>query len=696
MARLRSFVIFAICLVSLSSIGYAQTVTKSPTAPKKTAVPKRSPPVRTNLNTRNGVAFGFAGPTAPGATLGLQGMIIRDGFDSIESPGYRRWNITFNRSDGLPFPRDQQLEFSFGSFESPDSPAAKFKTELKQGALEHRDTFLLPEYFDTSKGRVQAWAEFRCYADGRELKGLANRTMLNFNNTATSTVTQIDAVIIATKPILLAQFGSEFSAEEKSALKNKTVYNLVDRKIATPEWLPEDWRELMSCSSIAVDARSFEDFTEEQQASLTGFVVAGGELILADFKDPTSIGDKLINWFESSSSKPISKIVDEMNANKKTIELGSEIGFGRILLAQEQVEHFYRHGDDRGTIPKWANRAERLFDIDKMEWTIEKIGRPPVWLFLLSITTFTLGAGPGLMWWLNHRLNRPIWLLGVFPIIAALITFSIFGFAFFSDGFGIHGRLRSITKLNAKTGLSSVYSRQTYFSGFPPKVAQFDLDSEVFCVRSDHEGRGFSTWNATTSTQPSIEMSDASQDFRGLLTARVQKQWITTKPLQDFRPFEFSGASTDETWQIRNMLDESWLMGIFVDQEKRVWLVENVAKNSDAKLRPIDKATAFSLIKTNLPVTRFPAGYFDNPNQSLFDWFSSDSYYNYTITQRRNRFSNITILESYESVPDNWLQRNLNEPNQFCLFLERGNHVDRPFGDRVRESDSSHIVVGKW
>jgi hypothetical protein len=689
MARCRSYLCFAIFLVFLPSVGYSQTTKK------KASTPKRTPSVvRTNLNSRNQLVFGGAARSGP--SLGLQGIVVRDGFDSIESPGYRRWNIVFFRSDGLPFPRDQQLEFTFGTFESPDAPAVRMTTELKQGASEHRDSFLVPEYFETSKGRVQAWAEFRCFADGRELMGLQSRTLLNFNNTGTSASPTNEITIVASKPILLGQFGSELSADEKSAIKQKNVFNLADRNLASPEWVPEEWRELMCRNTVVIDASSFEELTEEQQVALRGFVLGGGELILADFKDAKAVGEKLNDWFEACCSKSISKLVDEMKASKTFVAVGSETGFGRILLALEQVEYFYRHVDDRGAVAKWPTRSERLFDVDKMEWTIEKIGRPPVWLFLISITAYTLGAGPGLMWWLNRRLNRPIWLLAVFPLIAALITLSIFGFAIISDGFGIHGRLRSITTLNAKTGLACIYSRQTYFSGFPPEVARFDRSSEVFSIRSDHEGRNFRTWDATTATQPSIELTDESQDFRGLLSARVQKQWITTKPIEDFRPFEFSGEPIDGTWQIRNLLDESWLLGVFVDQEKRIWLTENVAKNRDAKLRLVDQATALSLIKPNLPVDRFPVGYFDTPDQSLFDWFSSNSSYNYAITQRRNRVANGMITESYESIPDDWLKKRLTEANQFFLLLERGNHVDRPFGDRVRESDSSHIVVGTW
>ncbi len=665
---------------------------------------KLTVPARLQAFTRSGnITSQFrmilGGANVAGANLGLQGILVRDGFESLESPGYRRWVIVFFRADGLAFPRDQLIEVRFGSFESPDSPVVKFETELKQGLLEHQDSFLIPEYFDSAAGRVQSWAECRCFADGRELRGLRARNYFNLNNTSAAKGTNFlsEVVVIASRNKLLSQFENEFSAEEKSELKKNNVFYLTDRKVAVPEWLPEDWRELMSCNTIVIDAESFDLFNDEQLKSLQRFVYAGGELILARVNGKDAIDKKLESWFEGCSNQKLSESVSKINSKYENLDsrLCSEVGFGRILLTGYEASFFHKNGEERGSVQRIAKRSSRLFDVDMMEWTIEKIGRPPVWLFLASIIAFTFGAGPGLMWLLNQRLKRPIWLLAIFPILAAMITLSIFGFAFFSDGFGIHGRLRSLAKVDLRTGHGCVYSRQTYFSGFPPKVAKFHPETEVFVIRSDHEGRNFRPWDASPETQPLLELTAESQDFRDLLTARQQNQWIATRPLDDFQPFEFVGQPEEDSWQIRNKLKEGWMVAAFIDSEKRIWMVDKVAKESTVKLNLVDQATAFGTLKPVFPVDRFPVGYFDTPDQSLFDWFSSNSYYNYTISQRRNRGNGLPV-QGYEAVPDDWIQANLKQAKQFMIVLEQGLHVDRPFGDRVRESDSSHIVVGTW
>jgi hypothetical protein len=686
-------------LVSMLFLAASESLAQTPTNAKKITVPARLQSVARSGTINSQFRMILGGLNVPGANLGLQGILLRDGFESLESPGYRRWVIVFFRADGLAFPRDQQIEVQFGTFESPDSPVAKLKTELKQGALEHRDSFLVPEYFDSDASRVQSWAECKCFADGRELRGLRARSYFNLSNSAATKAKNIhsEVVVVASRKKLLSEFDAEFSAEEKKELKKTNVYFLTDRKVAIPEWLPEDWRELMSCNTIVIDAESFDLFNDEQLKSLRRFVYAGGELILARVNGKDAIDKKLESWFEGCSNQKLSESVSKINSTYANLDsrLCSEVGFGRILLTGYEASFFHENGEERGSVQRVAKRSSRLFDVDMMEWTIEKIGRPPVWLFLASIIAFTFGAGPGLMWLLNQRLKRPIWLLAIFPVLAALITLSIFGFAFFNDGLGIHGRLRSLTKVDLRTGQGCVYSRQTYFSGFPPKVARFHPETEVFAIRSDHEGRNFRPWDATSDTQSLLELTEESQDFRDLLTARQQNQWIATRPLEDFRPFEFVGEPEGDSWQIRNKLKEAWMVAVFVDSEKRIWKVDNAAKENVAKLRIVDQPTAFNSLKSFFPVDRFPVGYFDTPDQSLFDWFSSSSYYNYSISQRRNRTNGLPV-QGYESLPDDWLQRNLKQANQFMIVLEQGIHVDRPFGDRVRESDSSHIVVGTW
>ncbi len=306
---------------------------------------------------------------------------------------------------------------------------------------------------------------------------------------------------------------------------------------------------------------------------------------------------------------------------------------------------------------------------------------------LLDCRLFALSR-PGLLWWVNRKLQRPIWLLAVFPLVAAMLTLGIFFYAFIHDGVGLHGRLRSITVASVAAGEACAYSRQTYFSGFPPRQVNFNPKSEVWSIRSEHEEQATNHYNSRASS--TLGLSEDAQSFSGLITSRDQKQWIVTTPVGNFRPFKWKEI-IDGAIDLQYLLSERCLLGVWIDDDKQVWVVEDLASCSTGKPRKTSIDEAKKLITEKLPIDVYPVGYVDHSNQSLFDWFDSNRY------RYRNNYANLGVGNAgIESLPNEWIQKKLAEPRNFILFLERGSHIDRPCGDRVIESDGSHIVIGTW
>ncbi|MDZ4851376.1 MAG: hypothetical protein SGI77_18970 [Pirellulaceae bacterium] len=634
----------------------------------------------------------------PGRTDGLEGVVYR--FDDIRSDydcsGYLRWYVILRRVDGKPFPRDEHLSMKFLAMFSGYEPEIVHGIELRQGALESRSSFLAPAYPCQMQTYQQRSISSKLFSEGRELRGLTTISSGYFNSGSQKNTPQKGTKIVRLGQ--LSSFKVGFDKNHVSQLKlleSREGWILPELDLALLSHLPSDWRELAATPCFAIKVDDLLSSTQEQSTVLCKFVAAGGQLIIVDCPSPPDMPEEVERWIESfvlGGTRQASNwtIKRETKTNRCASYLS--VGFGHFVLFDGKLYNKVPNEALSVAIHR-PSRMNRLFNVDLMDWTIPKLGQPPVIAFFLSICAFAILAGPVLLWWTNVKQKRPVLLLLLFPLSAMLITASIFAFALLHDGWGTSSRIRSLTWVDNTTGLGCAYSRQTYFSGFPPSSVEFSSASEVWEVPSPNATRNNYPGYEPHSEVKRREFAD-KQSYVGLFTAREQKQWMVTTPVDGLKPFEWEQTEQSEQSElprVRNLLAENWRVAVFVDSEKRVYIAEQVGSKGSIELTATTAEDARDKVMGCVVLPAYPPNYSSADSYNLFGWFGNYSRLNTSRVSIGKHGGN-----HIESSGEEFLQDLGKKGRQFLIVLERAEHLDRPFTSGVYESDSSHMMMGTW
>ncbi len=316
-------------------------------------------------------------------------------------------------------------------------------------------------------------------------------------------------------------------------------------------------------------------------------------------------------------------------------------------------------------------------------WMIPEVGKPPVWTFMFFIVLFAAVIGPLLMWY-TYRSHRQTWLLILFPIIATAVTSMLFLFAILHDGFETISRIRSFTWYDASNDTGFSWSRQSYFSGSPPREGmQIGPKTEVVPFRITTNGYSYESFRAMHS------WSDTGQRYQNLLGSREQRQFLLRHPVKDIKLFAVD-SNTDESGapKITNTSKDDWIATVFVDRLGKVWLSENVPTLQAVSFAAVDKKTAtaqLTLLNRNSGL-EMPAGFIQGQQISIFSWM-----YN----RYGGRWS--TGIEPLMETEIAKRMTNQNEliPGSFILLMESAPHIERPM--KVdKSSQGYHVVGGVW
>ncbi len=346
----------------------------------------------TATSARYTISIGGLG--AAGETQGLQGSVYPDGINHLPGASYQPWQAELWRSDGLPFPRDQNLEIQFEHRDSNDSPMVIVPIELKQGQFSQVVRFLVPSYPNRARHGM-GWCHLRVLADGRELPGLRASTWANtMNSNNSKTTTRLPWLIVAEKQKIVSELADEFANDDRQALSRANVQYVSDEYVATTDWLARDWRELTNLESVAIDADAWEKLEASQLTALKDYVYAGGDLFIFGCDENAKSNATVHEWFERIAGSRVNEVKNIGNGREKPrLSLKAEVGFGRVSFSELSLNEVYDSIQTTNYQISTNARTNRLFDVDKMKWLIEKIGRPPVMIFLFSIVVFSLLAG---------------------------------------------------------------------------------------------------------------------------------------------------------------------------------------------------------------------------------------------------------------------------------------------------------------
>lgn len=647
-----------------------------------------------------------------GATDGLQ---IEIHPPCVNEPGYLRWTCIVSNVNGMPFDADRELELRFYNSYYVNGSCTVHPMQLTQGSTSAKAEFLVPRW-----AMCFYWS-CTVHKDGYELRGLRAEHQYDGNQmTGTrrcSLVVGMEqnfdnrAYVEGSAGLLKAFFG-EFPNLEQWNVEihgwgpsdpNATQTNVVTTPgfpgtfpgngasgwaFAYETRIPENWLELARFTWIWIPEPALANLKEGQIKAIRRYIQSGGVLAVTQSSDDAESNKRIQRIsreeFEWTWSNWVTKDKSVLSWSQKRHGMGMIV---RSTQTDMQIAPEYLTTLDNSiAIPAAWETIRGLSDgsnagSNYWNWLIPQVGVPPVWSFVVLVGLFAGLAGPSLLWFTN-RARRPSWLLFLFPGLALLATGLITLYAIFHDGFSTQSRTRSITYYDAIHEEGSVWNRQTFFSGAPPRIGlRYNEETEItpFSYVNDYDG-------FRQSGHDQIRWEGGEQRYAGFLGAREQRQVLTRYPLVNLKPFQ---VELNEKLTVKNQMAENWKVAIFIDGD-RSWMGKNILEGKSLELEPCSFDDFCKVVQENNVELKIPEGMIQGQYGSILDWDSS------------NRFMSWTSF-------DPWMERQLKqwsselhwEKNRemfptrgFILILDKGSYLQKPIV--ADDSESFHMMVGEW
>ena len=672
----------------------------------------------TSISNRSERVSLMLGDPSQGETLGLDGVLYGVG---SEARGYNRWDLILKNSDGSPIASDLSLQLILEVRSGDSNYSVTVPVEIKAGATESRTSFLVPFGEQSTQVGTWGWAmnyRVRIMRDGFTVQGLSaeekNRPSkaANFGNNL-SNLSEHSLLLLSDKTVQTRNPGDWNESVSVTALRN-TVINYNFEQVLASDWapllasnewvhpkfglavvdrLPTNWLEFSTRQNIFISMQDFALLNEAQLDAILEYVLAGGSFVVAGMTFQSGFDESLKSWLDKVAPNELQSESFQKQVGGKIrpgVPPTIQVGFGSIELNSTDLS-FYQAmifgqsivanstSSYRPTISRAANNV--------MEWYIPRVGQPPVIGFSVFICAFALFAGPILLWLAHYRLQRPVLLLIIFPPLALLIAASILFYSILKDGFDTHARVRSVTWVNQATTRGISHSRQTYFSGMPPRTISFSPRSEVWPTVEVNSRRR----NARSNTNIGLTWSDEGQTYTGFLSPRTQCQWTVTTPLDSLKTFDYVAPPQSGTLtKLQNIMQDDWIFGIFCDRDSTLHRVGPTAAGKQAILSDIRSEDALTELRKLTRPLAFPPGYPVSGTPSIGYWMMNQDSVDYS-----------SIFESSDTGMEKkltqWLSgENFLKPGGFLLLLRSASYLDQPLRETVRESDSFHVLTGTW
>jgi hypothetical protein len=352
------------------------------------------------------------------------------------------------------------------------------------------------------------------------------------------------------------------------------------------------------------------------------------------------------------------------------------------------------------TTRSWDSRhgmAPNAANTDFANLLVPGVGLAPVTEFRILITLFALAIGP-VNYWLLKRWNRPHLMVLTVPIMAALVTLTLFSYALLSDGFSTLVRVRSFTSLDQRTGEAACWARLSYYAGLAPAHGlTLPDDVAVYPILPG--------WNETSSRGSAermrqIEWADGENRLtQGWLRSRTPTQYLMLRARKTESRLELTPGAGKVA--AKNQLGTAISYVAAIDDEGNFFTGEGLAESATQNLAPTTWADVAAKLRTivsdNLLVTP----------PELTD--ETSSFANTQRRQRRQFFrSQLGLDYSAERLDDNLMSGAITSlagtsseaplelpPRSYVAITQTGPEVATGIPGAVEDS-SFHVVVGKW
>jgi len=506
--------------------------------------------------------------------------------------------------------------------------------------------------------------------------------------------------------------------------------------------LPLRWLDYTSADIVTI---SFQDLTvlptsaPPQLDALRRWLLAGGNLIVGDLGQDFAQAADLSTLLtlppaaEISSSPPVpdswsrvpdwhwprpdtfGQVVDSLGVTYDDAEAAAaplntrteipthpgfvwrDAGLGRVVAVSGPVFP--------GTHEQWQWILNTL-DADRWDWTrrnglsmmqsndefwnflIPGVGLAPVAAFQWLITLFVIAIGP-LNYWLLRRRGRLQWIVLTAPLLALVVTLSLFGYAFASDGLATRFRARSYTEIDQRNQQVACWSRLSYYAGIAPSEGlRFSDDIAVFPI----DPTGFA--------QPSFgprerwfDWQEEGQYFRsGWLLSRTPMQLLTIRQ----RPSSAGITLTDREGQLHltNRLGSTIQGGAVHMADGRLFWCDSVVHDGHVALTPIDGEQARAQLRSiGRGVILEPASAVDANSRGF--WFGRRAIF-YPQSQASTPHLSQGLLERQIRASLTLAPFDGSFPPRSYVFLTDGSREIETGVDSAQEEASFHVCAGRW
>ncbi len=443
--------------------------------------------------------------------------------------------ITVTTVAGQPSSGDRELEFVlYTASYSGQSTAYATKIILPEGATSATAKITYRQALQYGYTAV----DFR--EDGRSL--MQPRLPLSVSNTGSN----VQQDILEIRPDNNAVKGS-FTAD--FGLAGQTSQSLALSKS------PSDWRPYLAYDAVIIGAPLLELASPQQVQALSTYVLAGGSVIVHSANSETAARlDQLILGSKASSNDNRWEVLS--SPDRKFGAMRLHCG-GRFIVFENVPPNWLEHVRSTAHYPMGDVAASG--DTDK-QWfwrnIVQTVGKTPVWAFIGFVMLFVIGVGPVLLR-VTSRLQHRTLLLFLIPAFSLLATFLFLLFNISREGFGTRGRIAAIQYFDATSEQGFIWSRQSYFSGAPPRDGlRFSPQAMIKPILEDQLSNG--PWSDPRDRLgATMEQSDDAVILSNWLSPRAQHHLLAGEPTKQFKlPIAIKKIS-DEQVEVSNLTERA-------------------------------------------------------------------------------------------------------------------------------------------
>jgi hypothetical protein len=271
-----------------------------------------------------------------------------------------------------------------------------------------------------------------------------------------------------------------------------------------PARLPTNWLGYTSLRAVVLGPTEWAQLNEAQKGALLAWTACGGDLIFVDGDLATLLPNAPLPAV--ATGDPIARAYFFGRIHRPTSASISVSGLAS-LLARAQTLQDGNFGLPANTTPDWGKIAARGFRLP-----IPGVGGVPARAYVLILVLFSLIIGPANTWFLRRHRQQVLLVLTA-PLVSAAFILLLAGYVIAGEGFGVRGRIASVTMLDQLRNQAVTRSSLSlYAAGMTPSGGwRVPRDVAVFPLGTDGAG---------TSERLEIDLTEGQRFSAGVIQAR--------------------------------------------------------------------------------------------------------------------------------------------------------------------------------